>query len=248
MTASGTSIDREDGAARAGVGTANPSLEWSIYASARRPTSADRVLLADVLEEVMSETCGLREGGVAEAFAATDSDADDERASIRSFAGFIGGLIQSGDLSTWVRPFGGGEVSNLPASKWEIDSFEARFASSAVDPSRWADPEAPPTHWIFVSRASLDRWWEAWNTGDPQEQGPELLPIGIERLKAEPTGRSPGSLAFLRISEVEVRTGMSRSTIYHKIRTEGFPEPIRLGSRMSRWRDGEIDAWLRSKV
>lgn len=221
---------------------------WSMYDMARRPTSAGRILLADVLEEVMSETCGLREGGIAEAFAASDEIARDERASIRSFATFVGGLIQDGELSTWVRPFGGGELVTFPASKWEIDDFEGRFASSAVDPARWAEPNASPTHWIFVSRASLDAWWDTWNNGQPEDLGPPLLPIAVESLSSGTVSDRPGNLSFLKVSEVEARTGMSRSTIYEKIRSEDFPEPVRLSARMSRWLDGEVDAWLRKKI
>jgi prophage regulatory protein len=224
------------------------TTRWSTYDMARRPTSAGRILLAEVLEEVMFETCGLREGGIAEAFAADDEIAGDERASIRSFAMFIGQLIQDGELSTWVRPFGGGELQTFPASKWEIDDFERRFASSAVDPARWADPNASPTHWIFVSRESLDAWWETWNNDHPEDQGPALLPIAVETLSSGTVADRPGNLSFLRVSEVETRTGMSRSTIYEKIRSEGFPEPVRLSARMSRWLDGEVDAWLRTKM
>lgn len=224
------------------------TTRWSAYDMPRRPTSAGRILLADVLEEVMSETCGLREGGIAEAFATDDEFAGDERASIRSFATFIGQLIQDGELSTWVRPFGGGELQNFPASKWEIDDFEQRFASSAVDPTRWADPDAAPTHWIFISRESLNTWWEKWDAGRPDDLGPALLPIAVEKLSGDLIADRPGSLSFLRVTEVEARTGMSRSTIYEKIRSAGFPEPIRLSSRMSRWLDGEVDAWLRKKL
>jgi prophage regulatory protein len=224
-------------------------IAWDIYGPRRRPTSGGRVLLADVLENVMEETCGLGPGGIAGAFDADGSDRSDERASIRSFLTFLGNLVQQGELSTWVRPFGGGEISSFPASRWEIDDFEARFATSAVDPVRWADPNAAPTHWIFVSESSFEAWWNSWNAEEADEQGPSGLSIAIERTTSTPGDeRSSAGLALLKRSEVSELTGMSRSTIYDKIRKDGFPAPVQLGRRMSRWRSHEVDAWMMSKI
>jgi prophage regulatory protein len=50
---------------------------------------------------------------------------------------------------------------------------------------------------------------------------------------------------LLRQTEVTARTGMSRSTLYAKIERGEFPEPVRLGSRFSRWREEDVADWIR---
>lgn len=220
-----------------------PPAQWSIYGTSARPQSAGRMLLADVLEVVMSETCGLDGEGIAAAFADPSPASEDERASIRSYYAWLGPLFLDGSLVASVRPIGGGEPASLPASRWEVDDYEPRFARSALDPVRWQRADAEPTHWIFVSEPSFATWWEAWCAGEGDDPGPERLPISVERV------RSPGEPAidrskFLRLPEVMALTGMSRSTLYERIRTDGFPRQIRLGERMSRWREEDVRTWM----
>ncbi len=50
--------------------------------------------------------------------------------------------------------------------------------------------------------------------------------------------------ALLRLSTVEAITGLSRSTIYAKLARREFPEPVRIGARCTRFRAGDITAWL----
>jgi prophage regulatory protein len=52
------------------------------------------------------------------------------------------------------------------------------------------------------------------------------------------------ALAILRLKQVEVETGISRSSIYRGVRAGTFPSPISLGARSVGWRRGDIDAWL----
>lgn len=49
---------------------------------------------------------------------------------------------------------------------------------------------------------------------------------------------------FLRLPEVKVRTGLSRSTIYALIGQSKFPRHIPLGLRCVGWLESEIDAWI----
>jgi prophage regulatory protein len=49
---------------------------------------------------------------------------------------------------------------------------------------------------------------------------------------------------ILRRAEVEVRTGLSRSTIYQWMKEGRFPSPVKLGERMVGWRESELAAWL----
>lgn len=53
-------------------------------------------------------------------------------------------------------------------------------------------------------------------------------------------------LAILRRKTVQEVTGLSRSTIYERIKKKTFPPAIQLGPRMVGWRAGDIDAFLTS--
>lgn len=55
-------------------------------------------------------------------------------------------------------------------------------------------------------------------------------------------------LTVLRRKQVEIRTGLSRSTIYARIAEGKFPRPIDLGGRAVGWIEAEIDAWLKSCI
>ena len=52
--------------------------------------------------------------------------------------------------------------------------------------------------------------------------------------------------ALLRLSTVEAITGLGKSTIYAMLKADdgSFPKPIRLGRRCTRFKAGEITAWL----
>ena len=53
---------------------------------------------------------------------------------------------------------------------------------------------------------------------------------------------------LLRINEVITRTGLSRSTLYLRIKQGSFPRPISLGSRASAWVSSEIDQWIDHQI
>ncbi|MGP8474851.1 helix-turn-helix transcriptional regulator [Burkholderia sp. PR2] len=52
------------------------------------------------------------------------------------------------------------------------------------------------------------------------------------------------ALTILRRRQVEAATGLSRTTIYYRIKERTFPAPIKLGPRSVGWRAGDIDAFL----
>ena len=54
------------------------------------------------------------------------------------------------------------------------------------------------------------------------------------------------SLNILRRSQVEAKTGLSRSTIYKRMREGTFPSAIPLGGRMVGWRVVDIDQFLKN--
>ena len=52
------------------------------------------------------------------------------------------------------------------------------------------------------------------------------------------------ALIILRRKDVEARTGLSRSTIYQRIKEGTFPAPIPLGSKAVGWVESEIEGFL----
>ena len=54
--------------------------------------------------------------------------------------------------------------------------------------------------------------------------------------------------AILRLPDVKSRTGLSRSTIYLRIKEGKFPYPINLGSRAVGWIESDIDDWLDQRI
>lgn len=65
------------------------------------------------------------------------------------------------------------------------------------------------------------------------------------------------ALTILRRKQVEARTGLSRSTIYAKLRRNPkrpsdydptFPKPVSVGAKAVGWIEAEIDAWLTAQI
>jgi prophage regulatory protein len=55
--------------------------------------------------------------------------------------------------------------------------------------------------------------------------------------------------SVLRRKQVEIRTGLSRSTIYARVAAGKFPKPFDLGGgRAVGWLETEINEWLESRV
>ena len=50
---------------------------------------------------------------------------------------------------------------------------------------------------------------------------------------------------FLRLPEVQDRTGFSRSFIYKGVNDKTFPSPRKVGGRASVWLESEINDWMR---
>lgn len=56
------------------------------------------------------------------------------------------------------------------------------------------------------------------------------------------------ALTILRRKQVEARTGLSRSTIYDRIKAGTFPAPVSLGEKAVGWIESEVDAWLVARI
>jgi prophage regulatory protein len=55
-------------------------------------------------------------------------------------------------------------------------------------------------------------------------------------------------ISILRRPQVEARTGLSRSTIYERMKQGTFPSPISLGTKAVGWLEHEIDDWLGQRI
>lgn len=76
-----------------------------------------------------------------------------------------------------------------------------------------------------------------------QQLLPEVLSAirsGDEALRRERYLEEP---KFLRIRDLVIRTGLSRSTIYKQVSEGKFPKPIKLGERCVAWRVEDIREW-----
>ena len=56
------------------------------------------------------------------------------------------------------------------------------------------------------------------------------------------------TLSVLRRQQVQERTGLSRSSIYHLIKHGAFPRQIQLSARSVGWLSNEIDTWLSTRI
>ena len=53
---------------------------------------------------------------------------------------------------------------------------------------------------------------------------------------------------FIRRKQVEMRTGLSRSTIYQYVKDGTFPRPILLGPRAVGWLESDVSGWITDRV
>ena len=60
--------------------------------------------------------------------------------------------------------------------------------------------------------------------------------------------RTKAPTRFLRLPEVLVRTGLSRSTIYVRLAAGCFPQPVSMGGRAVGWIEAEVDEWVRERI
>lgn len=56
------------------------------------------------------------------------------------------------------------------------------------------------------------------------------------------------SYSILRLPEVSSKTGLSRSTIYEKMKQQKFPQSISLGERAIGFVSAEVDEWIEARI
>ena len=52
---------------------------------------------------------------------------------------------------------------------------------------------------------------------------------------------------ILRMPQVVEMVGLSRASIYNKIRDDEFPRQVKLG-RLSGWLESEVQGWIREQI
>lgn len=52
---------------------------------------------------------------------------------------------------------------------------------------------------------------------------------------------------IFRRPDVEILTGLSRSTLYAMMAEGTFPKPVKLGKRAVGWREVDLSNWLESR-
>jgi prophage regulatory protein len=56
------------------------------------------------------------------------------------------------------------------------------------------------------------------------------------------------TVTLLRMTQVKARTGLSRSTIYLRIKAGEFPTQVSLGPRAVGWLEAEIERWIETRI
>lgn len=52
--------------------------------------------------------------------------------------------------------------------------------------------------------------------------------------------------SIIRLLKVKAKTGLSKSTIYSKVRDGTFPQPMQLSKRAIGWSEISVDTWINS--
>ena len=68
----------------------------------------------------------------------------------------------------------------------------------------------------------------------------------FESVIGHPGGRTKHRI--MRLPEVKVITGLSRSTIYFRMALGTFPKQVCLGGRAVGWLENEIQEWLERQI
>jgi len=68
------------------------------------------------------------------------------------------------------------------------------------------------------------------------------------KVNPQPLAAASVPHALLNIQTVAAVTGISHPTIYRKVAAKQFPEPVRLGTRCTRWRSADVMEWIAAKA
>lgn len=81
----------------------------------------------------------------------------------------------------------------------------------------------------------------------PPTPGSNAKPAHLHQA-AQPTAPAPAPDQLLRIDDVERLTGIRKSSLYAKIKTGGFPCPVRITARSVAWPSSRVQAWIQARI
>lgn len=66
---------------------------------------------------------------------------------------------------------------------------------------------------------------------------------------SEVKSKIPGVVGFrfMRLPEVCKAAGISKSTIWERVRRGMFPHPVKVTDKCTAWRSDEVEAWMASR-
>ena len=126
-------------------------------------------------------------------------------------------------------------MPNMPFQFDEIRHFLTRLRISREGPvySRCTD--------LSASRPCR------YALGDERAIPANILPMDIREVTSMHQNVHH-DLAILRLPQVELRTGLSRSTLYQYMKDGYFPKPVPLGRRAVGWLESDVCDWIASRV
>lgn len=249
---------------------------WSPYVKAEPILSSGRRTLVSAFGDLVFSQRQFARHELPEIFEAPEDEGENDacRHLVLLDAALLTSQFILGKIASFARPFGGGEVVAIDAALWEVDDPLPRIATGTINLERWADPEAPPTHRIFVDGADFDKWLaglappgplsdaEIEAVVDPRLRAARALAfraaksVRKSRTRVEVNQRwdvspaessDPAPRGFMTIKEVRELTRLGRSTIYRMMDDGSFPEPTKIG-RSVRWPRAVIDGWIAAQA
>ena len=249
-------------------------VPWSAYCVSEPIVSAGRRSLISAFGDLVRCQAGFEPYELPEIFAAPIDEGENDacRRLVALDAALLTTQFALGKIATFARPIGGGETVGIPPEHWEIDDPLPRFGTGTYNADDWANAEAPASHRIFVATSSFEEWLASLKPPGPlsnreleEALDPQLraaravaarrvtaaLKLENQHSEPEPARSLSQSLTagdeLLTRAEVEALVKFKRSSIYDKIKEDGFPDSILLGGRAV-WKKSAVLAWLEEKI
>ena len=248
---------------------------WASYAASETIVSSGRRTLVSAFGDLIFSQQGFPRHELPAIFAAPEDEGENDacRHLVTMEAAFLTAQFVLGRISTFARPLSGGEAVAISPTLWELDDPLPRVATGALNLEHWADPEAPPTHRIFVDATEFDLWLvqlkplgalddaEFEAIADPRLRAARTLAAkgrsarrqmkrveAQERHDRQPAASGPTHKGLLTMHDVRRLTKLGRSTIGRMRESGSFPEPITIGKRNKRWPADVIHQWIAAQV
>ncbi len=253
------------------TGTSFVIDHWSVYDDRLDLASAGRVSLVKAFADVVHFRLEIEPYELFSIFAAPSDNAENDclkdLVALQSRY-FIDDFL-SGVMTSFTRPFGGGDVVPMPIHMWELDDCLPRFATGALNLERWADSDAEPTHHIFVDKQHFEQLLMSLPTDDSlsdyqlqciadprhalmQREQPKQneqfvgAPSPIVNGSGALPIRSNHQDRLIGLEKVKELSGFGRSKIYAMISDGQFPKQVGVGGK-ALWSEREIDQWVEQR-